>query len=72
MKKLKLNILGMHCASCAVNIEKALKKVKGVNEISVSALTNKAFITTDNSVKEEEMKKAVANIGYKVLSVETA
>ncbi|HLC78239.1 MAG TPA: cation transporter, partial [Candidatus Nanoarchaeia archaeon] len=36
MKKLKLTIEGMHCASCATNIEKSLKKVPGVKEVSVS------------------------------------
>ncbi|MBS3081350.1 heavy-metal-associated domain-containing protein, partial [Candidatus Pacearchaeota archaeon] len=27
MKKIKLTIEGMHCASCAGNIERSLKKV---------------------------------------------
>ena len=30
MKKLKLVIEGMHCSSCAGNIERSLKKVAGV------------------------------------------
>lgn len=68
----KLLIQGMHCASCAINIEKALKKVKGVNEVSVSALTNKAFVTAEDSMKDEEMKKAVASAGYKVVSINNA
>ena len=70
MKKIKLYISGMHCASCASNIERGLKKVKGVKEVSVSAITNKAFVSIEDSVKEEDMKKAVAKVGYKVVDIE--
>jgi len=70
MKKVRLSISGMHCASCASNIERSLKKVKGVSEVSVSAVTNKAFIECDENVSVEEMKKAVDKAGYKVVSIE--
>ena len=69
MKK-KLSISGMHCGSCAGNITRALKKVSGVKEVSVSAVTNKAFVEADEKVNEDEMKKAVAKAGYKVVSIE--
>lgn len=70
MKKLKLNIGGMHCASCASNIERSLRKISGIKEVTVSAVTNKAFVESEDKVSEEEMKKAVAKAGYKVMSVE--
>ena len=70
MKKVKLLISGMHCASCATNIEKSLKKVNGIKEVSVNSLTHKAFLDVEDSVKEEDMKKAVARAGYKVVKVE--
>jgi len=70
MKKLKLNISGMHCASCAVSIEKSLRKVKGIKDVRVSALINKAFVEGEDKVSEEEMKKAVERAGYKVVSIE--
>ena len=41
MKKLKLSIEGMHCASCASNVERSLKKVTGVKEASVSLMLKK-------------------------------
>lgn len=69
MKK-KLSISGMHCGSCAGNIERALKKVNGVKEVSVSAVTNKAFVEIDEKTSEEEMKKAVARAGYSIVKVE--
>ena len=70
MKKLKLSIEGMHCASCAGNIEKSLKKVSGVKEVSVSLMLRKGTIEAEDSVKVEDLKKAVAKVGYKVVNVE--
>ena len=70
MKKLKLTIQGMHCASCASNIEKSLKKVSGVKEASVSLMLKKGTVEADEKVSEEEIKKAVARAGYKVIKVE--
>ena len=70
MKKVKLTISGMHCGSCAGNIERAIKKIPGVKECRVSAITNKGFVEADDGASEEEMKKAVAKVGYKVLVVE--
>ena len=72
MKKLKLTIQGMHCASCASNIERSIKKVPGVKSCSVSLMTNKGFVEAEDNVTEDDMKKAVARAGYKVLNVEKA
>ena len=70
MKKYKLTIEGMHCASCGNNIERGLKKVTGVKEVSASVMTKKAFVEAEDSVSEDDMKKAVAKVGYKILSIE--
>lgn len=71
MKKLKLAIEGMHCASCGSNIEKSLKKISGVKEATVSVMTRKGFVEADDSVKDEDVKKAVSRAGsYKVASIE--
>ncbi len=70
MKKLKLTISGMHCASCAGNIERSLKKVEGVKNVSVSLMTNKAIVEAEESVSEDALKKAVAKTGYTVEDVQ--
>lgn len=70
MKKYKISIEGMHCAACAGNAERSLKKVAGVKEVSVSVMTNKGFVEADEGIKEEELKKAVEKIGYKVSKIE--
>jgi len=69
MAKIKLTIEGMHCASCASNIERAVKKVKGVKDVTVSLMTNKCFVEMENA-NQEDIKKAVGKVGYKVVNIE--
>ena len=69
MKK-KLNIEGMHCASCASNVERSLKNVKGVKSVSVGIMTKKGFVEADEKVSNEDLKKAVARTGYKLVKIE--
>ena len=47
MKKIILKIQGMHCTSCAVNIEKALKKEEGIFGVGVNFASEKASIEYD-------------------------
>ncbi|PIN91735.1 hypothetical protein COU61_01825 [Candidatus Pacearchaeota archaeon CG10_big_fil_rev_8_21_14_0_10_35_13] len=65
MKKIKLLIDGMHCASCASNIERSVRKVPGVKEVSVSLMLKKGTVEAEDSVTPEELKKAVLRAGYK-------
>ncbi len=70
--KIKLSIQGMHCASCASNIEKSLKKTPGIKNAVVSLMTKKGFVETDDNanVSEDDLKKAVSRAGYKLVGVE--
>lgn len=47
MVNTKLSIDGMHCSSCAVVIQKELKKINGVDNASVNYANEKATITHD-------------------------
>ena len=68
--KTKITIEGMHCASCATNIERALKKLPGINEVVVSVLTKKATVESEKPLNQEEVKKLVSKVGYKVTNFE--
>ena len=72
MKKLKLSISGMHCGSCAGNIERAVSKVKGVKSVSVRVLSNTGIVECEDSVSDSELEKAVSRAGYKVVKIEGA
>ncbi len=69
-RKIKITISGMHCASCASNIERAVKKIKGISSVSVSLMTRKAIIEAEDNVNTEEIKKAISRIGYNVECIE--
>src|SRR3990167_3726181 len=64
-KRVSLSLSGMHCTSCALIIEKSLKKVPGVKEANVNFSAEKALITYDESaVKKESFIDAVKRTGY--------
>jgi len=60
----------MHCASCAGNVERSLRKVPGVKSVSVSLMSNKGIVETEDNVPEEALKKAVARTGYKAVEIQ--
>ncbi len=69
--KTKLTIEGMHCASCSSNIERSLKKIPGIKEVTASVMTKKAFLETEKEIPQQELEKAVSRAGsYKLLKVE--
>ncbi len=70
MKKIKITISGMHCSGCAANVERIVKKVKGVKDVSVSLMINKCFVEMETETKIEDIKKAIEKLGYKVVNVE--
>src|SRR3989338_4894642 len=64
-KRVSLSLSGMHCSSCALIIEKSLKKVPGVKDANVNFSAEKALITYDESaVKKDSFIDAVKNAGY--------
>ena len=67
-KTISLKIGGMHCANCALTIEKRLKKIKGVDNAEVSLASEKALVTFDPSlVPLEILEKAIKEVGYEVV-----
>ncbi|MCU0679425.1 MAG: heavy metal translocating P-type ATPase [Planctomycetes bacterium] len=65
IKKLTLQITGMHCASCSVNVERALKKIPGVEDAGVNFVTGKANLKYDEDLASFiDFKKAVEQAGY--------
>ncbi|MBI4281301.1 heavy metal translocating P-type ATPase [Candidatus Uhrbacteria bacterium] len=58
----------MHCASCVLKTEKAIKKVPGVTSVAVNIATNRA--TVEGDVADEAVKKAVESLGYTAESLE--
>jgi Cu+-exporting ATPase len=61
-----LTLEGMTCASCAMRIEKGLKKVPGIKDASVNLATEQATVTYDPAQTNlEQMVQKVEAVGYK-------
>ena len=58
MKK-KFDLLDLDCANCAAKMEAAIKKIDGVNDASVSFMTQKLMVDAEDSLFEEILKQLV-------------
>ena len=65
-REITLHVQGMSCATCAGNIEQALKGTDGVNHSSVNFATDEAIINYDPSVATlGGIYEAIESTGYK-------
>ena len=63
--KVSFKVSGMHCASCAIKIEKSLKASEGVTDAKVNYASEKAYIEFDSKkTSEQKIKSIVKGIGY--------
>ena len=70
-KSTKLYITGMHCASCALLIERSLKKVPGVEKANVNFAAEKASVIHDETLTDNSILiKAVERAGYQAEEVD--
>lgn len=67
LDKVELVVIGMTCASCAMSVENALKKVDGVISATVNLATRKATVEFNPSlVNVSILEKAIKDVGYNV------
>ncbi len=60
-----LKISGMDCASCAANIENALKKEKGVKSANVNFASEKLLLEfAPDETSLEKIQRTIKNLGY--------
>jgi Cd2+/Zn2+-exporting ATPase len=65
--KILVNIDSIHCADCALNIERSVEHLPGVLSAEVSYVLSSATIYYDpHRVEEEQIKKAIIKPGYVV------
>jgi len=67
-KKAVLKISGMHCASCATNLKKALEGTKGVESAEVNLSAETALVSFDPSAaKLSDLVEAIKRAGFEVI-----
>ena len=63
--KEKFMVEGMTCAAGQAHVEKAVKKVDGVNSVSVNLLTNSMEVDINDLSVVDKINKSVEAAGYK-------
>jgi P-type Cu+ transporter len=64
MKNVNLKIEGMTCASCALNIEKALSKIEGVKASTVNFATESGTFEVSDDLSTEVIISSIEKQGY--------
>lgn len=63
--KQKFSIIGMSCAACVSHVNKAVVRLKGVNNVDVNLLSNSMVVDYDeNVVNINDIINAVSDAGY--------
>ena len=60
--KIKCKIEGIDCANCAAELERKIQKIDGVDEASISFMTEKMIVECKEEMKEkvlEDIRKTV-------------
>ncbi len=66
MKKIKLDIKGMHCSSCAMNIDFDLEDLEGVKSAKTSYAKQSTEVEFDEKkVTEKDIAAQIKKTGYK-------
>ncbi|WP_395826188.1 heavy metal translocating P-type ATPase [Collimonas sp.] len=66
LREFRLPIDGMSCASCVSHVEKALRKVAGVRDVSVNLATELATVQADAGTAIGQLASAVEQAGYQI------
>ena len=71
MKTVEYNFFveDMSCTSCVSRVEKALKKIDGVIDVSVNLATEKATVNANANVELETLMSAVDKAGYHAVKI---
>ena len=61
----KFNVTGMTCSACSASVEKAVKKLNGIESVNVNLLSNSMTVDYDeNNIDKSEIINAVVEAGY--------
>ena len=65
MTKAKLKVSGMHCVSCAANIDDALEDLEGVKKASTSYSRSRTKLEFDETkVDLGKVRSVLGDLGY--------
>lgn len=71
MKKINLNIEGMHCSSCAMNIDFDLEDLAGIKTAKTNYAKQKCEVEfEEDQITIESVLKQINKTGYKAKLIE--
>jgi len=72
-ERLKLRVDGMHCQSCVSMIRKAVRRVPGINSVSIDLESGVVEAVCDSSgVRSKAVTEAIQRMGYKVVAPDSS
>lgn len=69
MVKITVGIDGMACGMCEAHINEAVRNTFSVKKVTSSHTKKETVILAEQEIPEPELKKAIAEAGYDVMSV---
>ena len=61
-------IRGLECASCAIDVGRALRKVPGIAEININYMINKGYVEFDpEQITWDAVSRALTDRGYAIV-----
>lgn len=68
MERVAFIIRGLSCASCAIDVGRALRKLPGVVEININYMVNKGYVLFDpTKTTWAAVSEALESRGHKVI-----
>jgi len=71
MKK-TIKIEGMSCGHCTGSVEKALRAVPGVIDVTVDLASKSATVEAQDSISDDRLAKTVTDSGFQVVGINNA
>ena len=67
LKEMELSIEGMHCASCAMLVDKTFENIEGVEEAEAILATNKLYLKVNpKKISFEKIVETVDSAGFEI------
>jgi Cu+-exporting ATPase len=69
MKKIILKITGMHCTSCAMNIDGELEDTEGIKQSNTNYAKQQTEVEFDEKkIDEKKILKIISSVGYTAIA----
>jgi Cu+-exporting ATPase len=65
MEKIQWNVQGMHCANCALSVNKYLQK-QGAENIAVNPIDGNVSFDINGGITTQQLAKGIESLGYKI------